>query len=99
MSWFLIRGSVHLIPGHPTINAEANLLFQEYQGQAASGEIQFRRWPLRAVSLLVFVLPVTSILTLTSTNVWFIILCTTRSSQRLLNRQRAAVVELLFTKQ
>ncbi|KAF8502150.1 hypothetical protein F5888DRAFT_1608345 [Russula emetica] len=44
------RGSVHLIPGHPTINAEANLLFQEYQGQAARGEIQFRRWPLRAVS-------------------------------------------------
>ncbi|KAN0107182.1 hypothetical protein V8E52_010384 [Russula decolorans] len=44
------RGSVHLIPGHPTINAEANFLFQEYQGQAASGEIQFRRWPLRAVS-------------------------------------------------
>lgn len=42
------RGSVHLIPGHPTINADANLLFQEYQRQAAGGEIQFRRWPLRA---------------------------------------------------
>lgn len=52
----VIRGSVHLIPGHPTINGEANFLFQEYQGQAASGEIQFRRWPLRAVSLLVFIL-------------------------------------------
>ena len=51
-----IRGSVHLIPGHPTINAEANRLFQEYQRQAASGEIQFRRWPLRAVSLLAFIL-------------------------------------------
>jgi hypothetical protein len=64
-----IRGSVHLIPGHPTINAEANLLFQEYQGQATSGEIQFRRWPLRAVSLLAFILTRTCILTLTSTNV------------------------------
>lgn len=51
-----IRGTVHLIPGHPTINAEANLLFQEYQGQASRGEIQFRRWPLRAVSLLVIIL-------------------------------------------
>ncbi|KAH9998464.1 hypothetical protein BJV74DRAFT_767901 [Russula compacta] len=45
-----IRGHVHLIPGHPSINMEANALFGEYQGQAASGEIQFRRWPLRAVS-------------------------------------------------
>lgn len=51
-----IRGTVHLIPGHPTINAEANRLFQEYQAQAARGEIQFRRWPLRAVSLLAFIL-------------------------------------------
>ncbi len=45
-----IRGSVHLIPGHVTINTEANALFQTYQRQAARGEIQFRRWPLRAVS-------------------------------------------------
>lgn len=46
---------MHLIAGRPAINAEANRLFQEYQVQAASGEIQFRRWPLRAVSLLAFV--------------------------------------------
>lgn len=45
------RGSVHLIPGHPSINARANDLFCEYQKQAATGEIQFRRWPLRTVSL------------------------------------------------
>ncbi|KAH9994044.1 hypothetical protein BJV77DRAFT_996606, partial [Russula vinacea] len=46
------RGCVHLIPGHPSINGKANALFQDYQRQAARGEIQFRRWPLRAVSLL-----------------------------------------------
>ncbi|KAI0298518.1 hypothetical protein BC826DRAFT_997790 [Russula brevipes] len=42
------RGRVHLIPGHPSINFEANALFRDYQRQAARGEIQFRRWPLRA---------------------------------------------------
>jgi hypothetical protein len=42
------RGCVHLIPGHPSINAKANALFQDYQKQATRGEIQFRRWPLRA---------------------------------------------------
>jgi hypothetical protein len=36
---------------------EANALFQDYQRQAARGEIQFRRWPLRAVSLLAYILP------------------------------------------
>jgi len=72
-----IRGSVHLIPGHPTINAEANRLFQEYQRQATSSEIQFRRWPLRAVSLACVYPHRTCILTLISTNVWFIILSTT----------------------
>jgi hypothetical protein len=66
-----IRGHVHLIPGHPSINAEANALFRDYQRQAACGEIQFRRWPLRAVSSFAFNLYHTSILTLTSTNVWF----------------------------
>ena len=49
-----IRGRVHLIPGHPSINAEANALFRDYQRQAARGEIQFRRWPLRAVSSLAY---------------------------------------------
>lgn len=48
------RGHVHLIPGHPSINTEANALFRDYQRQAARGEIQFRRWPLRAVSLFAF---------------------------------------------
>ncbi|KAI9509424.1 hypothetical protein F5148DRAFT_761013 [Russula earlei] len=42
------RGHVHLIPGHPSVNMGANALFLDYQKQAASGEIQFRRWPLRA---------------------------------------------------
>lgn len=46
---------MHLISGHPSINAVANALFQDYQRQAARGEIQFRRWPLRAVSLLAYV--------------------------------------------
>ncbi|KAI0266741.1 hypothetical protein BC834DRAFT_823305 [Gloeopeniophorella convolvens] len=44
------RGRVHLIAGHPTINRTANELFVDYQNQAARGEIQFRRWPLRSVS-------------------------------------------------
>jgi len=42
------RGRIHLIPGHPSINGDANALFRDYQGQATHGEIQFRRWPLRA---------------------------------------------------
>jgi hypothetical protein len=39
------------MPGHPSINGEANELFGEYQDQATDGKIQFRRWPLRSVSL------------------------------------------------
>lgn len=46
-------------------------MFRDYQWQAACGEIQFRRWPLRAVSLLAFYLYHIGILTPTSTNVWF----------------------------
>ena len=46
-----IRGRIHLIPGHPSINDEANTLFEAYQKQASEGIIQFRRWPLRNVSL------------------------------------------------
>ncbi len=61
---------MHLISGHPSINAEANGLFQDYQKQAAGGEIQFRRWPLRAVSFLALYHHYTCILTLISTNVW-----------------------------
>lgn len=41
------RGHIHLIPGHPSINNEANTLFGAYQKQASEGIIQFRRWPLR----------------------------------------------------
>jgi len=39
---------VHLIPGHASINGEANKIFLEYQEQAAKGKIKFRRWPLRS---------------------------------------------------
>lgn len=46
---------MHLISGHISINAKADTLFQDYQKQAACGEIQFRRWPLRAVSLLFYI--------------------------------------------
>ncbi|KAH9034181.1 hypothetical protein EDB84DRAFT_1595479 [Lactarius hengduanensis] len=42
-----IRGRVHLISGHPSINGKADEVFQQYQDQAADGKIQFRRWPLR----------------------------------------------------
>ncbi|KAH9011931.1 hypothetical protein EDB85DRAFT_1878091, partial [Lactarius pseudohatsudake] len=45
-----IRGRVHLISGHPSINGKADEVFQQYQDQAADGKIQFRRWPLRNVS-------------------------------------------------
>ncbi|KAN0134053.1 hypothetical protein V8E53_008271 [Lactarius tabidus] len=44
------RGHIHLIPGHPSINNEANTLFGAYQKQASEGIFQFRRWPLRTVS-------------------------------------------------
>jgi hypothetical protein len=94
-----IRGSVHLIPGHPTINVGANLLFQEYQRQAAGGEIQFRRWPLRAVSLACVYPHCTCILTFISINVWIYNTKYYSYSQQPFTRQRTAVVELLFTKQ
>ena len=54
----LFRGQVHLISGHPSINGEADKLFDEYQDQATEGKIQFRRWPLRSVSLLLSFFPV-----------------------------------------
>ena len=43
------RGRIYLILGGPTINQLANEIFQDYQNQAVSGELQFRRWPLRSV--------------------------------------------------
>ncbi|PIL35901.1 hypothetical protein GSI_01561 [Ganoderma sinense ZZ0214-1] len=42
------RGRIYLILGSPRINGLANQIFQEYQEQAVSGELQFRRWPLRS---------------------------------------------------
>ena len=45
-----IRGKIHLIQGHPLINEEANQIFQEYQEQASSGQLKFRRFPMKSVS-------------------------------------------------
>ncbi|KAI1795659.1 hypothetical protein LXA43DRAFT_731491 [Ganoderma leucocontextum] len=42
------RGRIYLILGNPWMNQVANEIFQEYQEQAVSGELQFRRWPLRS---------------------------------------------------
>jgi hypothetical protein len=63
------RGRVHLIPGHPSINGRANDLFRQYQKQAATGEIQFRRWPLRTVSLSLLIITMLVFLIVHSTNV------------------------------
>ena len=47
------RGKIHHIqPGNPNGRQEADRIFLEYQEQAASGKLPFRRWPLRAVSRL-----------------------------------------------
>ncbi|KZV70713.1 hypothetical protein PENSPDRAFT_579053 [Peniophora sp. CONT] len=43
------RGQIHRIRCPPGLNHEANAIFREYQEQAASGELEFRRFPLRAV--------------------------------------------------
>ena len=45
-----IRGKIHLIQGHPLINEEANQIFREYQEQASSGQLKFRRFPMKSVS-------------------------------------------------
>jgi hypothetical protein len=74
-------------------------LFRDYQRQATCGEIQFRRWPLRAVSFSCVHLHATVVLTLTSINVWFYVIPHNPGFQRTLDRQRTTVVELLFTKQ
>jgi hypothetical protein len=44
------RGRIHLIPGNAKVNAAANDIFRAYQEQAVDGTIDFRRYPLRAVS-------------------------------------------------
>ncbi|KAI0369686.1 hypothetical protein BV20DRAFT_945550 [Pilatotrama ljubarskyi] len=41
------RGRIYLILGSHQINQVANEIFEEYQEQARSGELRFRRWPLR----------------------------------------------------
>ncbi len=43
------RGRIYLILGNQMVNLAANEIFQEYQDQAVSGALQFRRWPLRSV--------------------------------------------------
>ncbi|KAI0645931.1 hypothetical protein C8Q79DRAFT_910605 [Trametes meyenii] len=41
------RGRIYLILGNPLINKAADEIFAQYQAQARSGELRFRRWPLR----------------------------------------------------
>lgn len=41
-------GRIILISGTVLMNKEADQIFKEYQQQADSGELLFRRWPLRA---------------------------------------------------
>lgn len=44
------RGRLHhIMGGSPFSKAEADAIFKEYQEQAFSGELPFRRWPLRSV--------------------------------------------------
>lgn len=50
------RGRIHLLM-HPVLETDdVDRILIEYQQQAASGDLKFRRWPLRSVrSILVFV--------------------------------------------
>ncbi|EIW63566.1 uncharacterized protein TRAVEDRAFT_161894 [Trametes versicolor FP-101664 SS1] len=41
------RGRIYLILANHSTNETANEIFREYQEQAHSGELRFRRWPLR----------------------------------------------------
>ncbi|KXN90984.1 hypothetical protein AN958_03051 [Leucoagaricus sp. SymC.cos] len=44
------RGFIHHIrPSNPHWNWEADEIFREYQAQASTGALPFRRWPMRAV--------------------------------------------------
>ena len=38
-----------MILTNPLSNQEADTIFREYQEQSDSGQLKFRRWPLRAV--------------------------------------------------
>ncbi|VDB95302.1 unnamed protein product [Peniophora sp. CBMAI 1063] len=42
------RGQIHRIRSAPRSNRKANEIFRAYQEQAASGQLDFRRFPLRA---------------------------------------------------
>ncbi|KAJ3475801.1 hypothetical protein NLI96_g11593 [Meripilus lineatus] len=42
------RGYVHVIFSAPLGNARADEILQKYQTQAKTGQLRFRRWPLRA---------------------------------------------------
>lgn len=48
------RGHIHRIRSPPGMNRKADAIFRAYQEQAATGELDFRRFPLRAVSSLTF---------------------------------------------
>ncbi|KAI0630126.1 hypothetical protein C8Q77DRAFT_243759 [Trametes polyzona] len=41
------RGRIYLILGSKMINRTADEVFEEYQAQAKTGKLRFRRWPLR----------------------------------------------------
>lgn len=48
----LLSGQIHHIKtGHLRFNQEADAIFGDYQMQASTGKLPFRRWPLRAVSI------------------------------------------------
>lgn len=46
------RGYIHLIFSAPTGNARADQILEDYQREAAEGNLKFRRWPMRAVRTL-----------------------------------------------
>ena len=48
-SFKFFRGRIHMILTNPLSNQEADTIFREYQEQSDSGQLKFRRWPLRAV--------------------------------------------------
>ncbi|KAI0085179.1 hypothetical protein BDY19DRAFT_897156 [Irpex rosettiformis] len=46
---FLPRGRIHLLLTNPLSTQDADKILTEYQEQSISGQLKFRRWPLRAV--------------------------------------------------
>lgn len=44
------RGTIYAVLGNSIVNRIADEIFDEYQEQAKTGELQFRRFPLRSVS-------------------------------------------------